>query len=100
MAATPMILQHRPQSPQTRGEAGPAVEDTDVMPPRYRPATAASGDLPDSRLRCILNYSSQESAMIVLATGALSLARLMQADRDRPRPDTPPPPPPGTAGRA
>jgi hypothetical protein len=38
--------------------------------------------------------------MIVLATGAQSLARLMQADRDRPRPDTPPPKPPGIADRA
>jgi len=39
--------------------------------------------------------------MIVLATGAHSLARLMQADRPRPgpRPDAPPKPP-RTAGRA
>jgi hypothetical protein len=37
--------------------------------------------------------------MIVLATGAQSLARLMQADRHRPRPETPPKPP-RTAGRA
>jgi|GEM_PF-3514026 hypothetical protein len=39
--------------------------------------------------------------MIVLATGAHSLARLMQADRPRPvpRPETPPKPP-RTAGRA
>ena len=42
--------------------------------------------------------------MIVLATGAPSLARLMQADRERlpssPRPDAPPKPPTGTAGSA
>ena len=42
--------------------------------------------------------------MIVLATGAHSLARLMQADRERfpsgPRPDAPPKPPTGTAGSA
>ena len=42
--------------------------------------------------------------MIVLATGAHSLARLMQSDRDRlqsgPRPDAPPKPPIGTAGIA
>ncbi|MFT4954495.1 MAG: hypothetical protein ACI8U3_000866 [Brevundimonas sp.] len=42
--------------------------------------------------------------MIVLATGAQSLARLMQADRNRPHPgsvhDRPNPKPSGTAGRA
>ncbi|WP_409688769.1 hypothetical protein [Brevundimonas sp.] len=40
--------------------------------------------------------------MIVLATGAHSLARLMQADRPRPAPrtDAPPPKPPRTTGRA
>ncbi len=41
--------------------------------------------------------------MIVLATGAHSLARLMQADRARPRPGpraATPPKPPGAAGRA
>ena len=38
--------------------------------------------------------------MIVLATGAHSLARLMQADRPRPGPRADPPPkPPCTAGR-
>lgn len=43
--------------------------------------------------------------MIVLATGAHSLARLMQADRDRPQPEhrrapSLQTPPPRTAGRA